>query len=337
MNKKGFAIIILLLILLTGCKSTIDTNEFELTDESSEEESFSGETIGELSHGVSWSEDETDYILRYQGGVMKIPYQYCGSGVAKNVGFLIYINGIAQPYKLEGISDEDKYLQVIEGEDSELHEFVFSFIPITGQQGETAEICIESVTNPDFKPDLKNDYSYGFSHKTLEAKYDLYFDESVDLDFQQINTKNRIIEAEVHSDICTSDIKDSIISNEEYDLQKEVYFDLIIDGKTALLDEKYDITNQNEIEASMIIFGHPGVTYRVSWYLDHMLLTGSEEEYYDIELLSEKYSEVKVRIDTSELDGNTLYVVAVPINADDFPEDSIQTIKTSSIYLFTED
>lgn len=120
----------------------------------------------------------------------------------------------------------------------------------------------------------------------------------------------------------------------ELDLDTSVYSDLIIDDNSMLLDSKLNIVDKNIVHVSYIMMGHPGVKYKVNFYLNHQLLEDVSKDRNEIELTTGKMNTIEFDLDLSEFKNGTFYAVAVPVNADDYPEDGIQTIKYQSIHLY---
>lgn len=134
--------------------------------------------MGALSHGFFNPKinDNGEMIpLIYNGEELKIDYTVNASGKAKNIGFLIFIDGLPQPYK---INEEEsyEYLHVLDlVEDNKDIPLSFMFTPITEKKGDTFRISITSVYNPAFIPDMKETSNYGGYHLTLEVVSSLAF------------------------------------------------------------------------------------------------------------------------------------------------------------------
>lgn len=332
-------------LLMTGCGKEISTDEFNINSsenvvESSNElnsEINKQETIGTVSHGVNWSEQEKEYSIVYNGGKLDIPYEMNGSGICTSVGFLIYIDGIPQPYILKDVDEEYKYMHIIEGEENTDTEFVISFIPVTGKVGDKVSLSINSIANPSFVPDMVNTFDYGMSHQSLEAMYDITFNQDTEI-MPEVTDNLSIMsnESNKQTDIDKDEkvyIQDKSLEA-ELDLDTSVYSDLIIDDNSMLLDSKLNIVDKNIVHVSYIMMGHPGVKYKVNFYLNHQLLEDVSKDRNEIELTTGKMNTIEFDLDLSEFKNGTFYAVAVPVNADDYPEDGIQTIKYQSIHLY---
>src|SRR5690606_24823954 len=127
-------------------------NPFEVNDEATG-------ILDAMSHGFANPEldesGEARLPLYYDGGELEINYFVNASGRAKNVGFLVFIDGKPQPYKINTTEARYEYMHIFElEEDDKDTPFTFIFTPVTGKQGDTLDIIITSVYNPAFMPDI---------------------------------------------------------------------------------------------------------------------------------------------------------------------------------------
>lgn len=326
-------------LLITGCGKEISTDEFKISDSENTEDSRNEqqETIGVVLHGANWSEEEEEYSFIYNGGQLEIPYMMNGSGICTSIGFLIYMDGIPQPYMIKGVDEEYKYMHVIEGEENTDKEFVISFIPVTGKVGDKLTLSINSIANPSFIPDMVSTFSYGMSHKSLEAVYDITFqkeDECVLEAADELSIMSNV--SNKQTDIDKEEktyIQDKSLES-ELDLDTSVYSDLIIDDHSMFIDSKLDISDKDVVHVKYIMMGHPGIKYRVSFYLNHQLLADKTKNMQEFELATGKMNTIEFDLDVSDYEEGSLYAMAVPVNAMDYPKDGIQTKKYQSIHLY---
>ena len=344
MGKMSVAGLLCGIFLLAGCGKEVSTDEFVInnaesvaeteTNAENDEALAKTEYIGTLMHGVNWALDEKDYSFAYEGGELEIPYTMNGSGICTSVGFLVYVNGMPQPYMIKDTEEEYKYMHIIEGDENQDVDFTISFIPIIGEAGDKVSLRIGSIANPSFIPDMVNTFDYGMSHNTIEANYDILFQK----DAEKV--------PKVDDNLCllkTSYKQNTEIDKEEMeymtgetkpDLETSVYEDLKIDEDSMLLDRKSNISGKVKVHVTYIIMGHPGVKYRVCFYLNHQLLTEESGEVYELELATGKMSILEFDMDVSQVTDASFYAVAVPVNAEDYPDDVISTIKHPSIHLY---
>jgi hypothetical protein len=160
-----------LALLLTGCSvqnggtssylyedtpdSSVVDNPFATNPED--------EILGQLEHGTEKLTDENDNVIpfEYNGGTMTLEYHVSASGTAKNVGFLVFLDGIPQPWKMNN-QGESAYLQYVQVEEDDVETpFTISFEPVTGHSGDTLKLTVCSIYNAQFQPDMISTSSYG--------------------------------------------------------------------------------------------------------------------------------------------------------------------------------
>lgn len=362
MSKKGGVILkkswffrliysFVIVVLATGCSNqSPDKNESDITN-SDHDNPFevNDEDTGVMSaigHGIVNPEmdesGEKRAPIHYNGGELEIDYFVNASGKAKNVGFLVFVDGIPQPYKLNMTESAYEYMHIFDlEEDDKDTPFTFRFTPVTGKQGDTLDLAIASVYNPAFRPDMKETSSYGGYHTTLQAIYSLYFERNADTlgssDIPENDYLNKV-------DLSTEPITDELLERHsgmvEVDLEaletrvlSEVYFD---GDYNVWKDGNLQVNDNGTLSVTFKIFGHPGVRYQNTFYSNHQALTTKDgKTSFETVLEKGEVAVVDVEIDLERLeDFNTFYVVSTPMNSADFPEDVLDLIKTDSILLY---
>ena len=213
----------------------------------------------------------------------------------------------------------------------------FYFTLNTGKAGDKVSMSINSIANPLFIPDMVNTFDYGMSHQSLEAVYAITFQQNAECALEvtdelsimsNVSNKQTDIDKEEKKYIQDKSLEP------ELDLDTSVYSDLIIDNNSMFVDSKLDIADKNVVHVSYIMMGHPGIKYKVNFYLNHQLISDKSKNINEIELTTGKMTTIEFDLDVSEFTDGTFYAVAVPVNADDYPADGIQTIKYQSIHLY---
>lgn len=333
-------------VFMTACGKELSTEEFmpdstEYT-ESGEDISWEPdwamqEIIGGLMHGANWAEDEENYSFTYGGGELEIPYMMIGSGICRNTGFLLYLNGVPQPYKIKGQEEDYRYMHIIEGGEDTEEDFVFCFVPVTGNSGDQMTLSINSISNPAFLPDMVETFDYGMSHGTIEAAYRVSFWEDAKEQPEGADVLNLVSGAElVQSDIDKEEkayMEESKMET-KLDLEHKIYSDLRMDGESMELNRKFELNGKDTVHISYVMMGHPGIRYRVSFYLDHRLLTDGEQSVYEVELETGKMTTVEFDLDASAITDSSFYAMAVPVNAEDYPEEVFSIMKYNTIHMY---
>lgn len=347
-------LLIIIVILLAGCsKEKLDTiepdaihdnnaNPFETNDEE-------GGILGSLSHGYDNPEldekEESMLPLSYDGGELVIDYFVKASGKAKNVGFLIYVDGIAQPYKVNETDSPYEYMHILDlEEDDKDTPFTFIFTPVTGKKGDTVNVTISSVYNPSFMPDMKETSSYGGYHDTLvTTPRSLVFNKDVDpLDHSNLSTNVDLSDVRLLTEPVTDELMERLSATQlrsidSETLETEVFNEVNIENKQDV-EDTFQINDSGKLPVTFKIFGRPGVTYKHTFYLNHKALSNEEGEIsFETALTKGDVSVIEVELDLDKLDDfNTFFVVSTPVNQEDFDDDEygVHLLKTSSILLY---
>lgn len=350
MKYWSMVVVILCCLLLGSCSKyklediedndaiiEVTDNPFDSNDDA--EESSSTESIGGISHGITDKRENLwdNNNLLYKGGEITLDYFIVAEGIANKSGFLVFVDGIPQPYKINDTNNEYKYMHEFILNDGELTEFKFIFTPVTGVKGDTLPIAIISITNPLFKPNMIDITSYGYTHQILECNYNIYFEQSFDnteLKEQQIQG---ITFVESSSKLMS---KDEITEYEnqipfEFNFEKDVYIQLFIEDENMKLEPSYFIDSNEKLNVNFKILGHPGLIYRNVLYYDHTPIYYSDVNYFQTKLQKGYIEEISFEIDLTQLEpGGTFYVISIPINSDEYPNDVIVAKKFRSIYLY---
>lgn len=338
LNAKGVIAALLVMCIFTGCgkeqKFDVDAVEDSINHFEEASDTQNTEVIGTISHGIVWSSEEVDE-LQYEGGEMEISYKVNASGTAASCGFLIFIDGIPQPYKVKDITKEYESLHIFKFEEETDETFFFVFTPVTGKKGDCLSICIVSIINPGFYPDRKETFSYGHSHKALEGIYTLKFLDDAE------NSSDNIegIKIGENLDITENTIKQEELERytehgEELSLDQDVITELYIEDEDMQLSESYEIGEKDKIHMKYKIMGHPGLKYKTTFYIDHNPIVIDGEIAVTSHLKNGEVEKMEFDLDASQLENKTFYAISVPCNKEDYPNDPVCLYKTNSILFY---
>lgn len=350
--KKIFLVVILFAMILAGCEhkslnvnqitsNSITKDPFQSKENSVEESAT--DTIGSISHGIIVSnESKTDNgTILYNGGELELSYFVKVTGIANKCGFLVYIDGIPQPYKIQkgNTVSDDGYMHQLELEDNKEFDFKFVLTPIVGKKGEILPISIVSITDPLNHPNMKKTVNYGYTHQILASNYNIKYNSGTKVTQDIKNGSLNVLEGVSITDtLLTDSIKKQFntgfLSN-NLDYEKSVYSKLYINDVDQTLEASYDIHGKKKIHITFQLTGHPGIEYKNILYFNHMPLNWNEVNSFQTELKKGKVAVVDIDLDVSKLNGNgTFYIVSVPCNANDYPNDVITIQKTNSIFFY---
>lgn len=290
--------------------------------------------IGSLHHGFASNEiDENNQIIPiyYNGLELCIEYKVTASGTAKNVGFIIFVDGEPQLYKTS-LDGEYSYMSAINlKEDNVSENFSFIFTPSIGKQGEILSLYVMSIYNPNFKPDMISSSNYGMYHSELSAYQNIVFNTDVESPSRNLDQINDLL---ISSEYLADDIMQKIQSTSMFSLTDE-QLNNHVHTTTFYNDE--NILNSNlsydreSINVEYMIYGVPTANYKTTFFLNHEPISDS----YETVLQKGKLAVISFDIDPSILSGmDTFYAISVPTNELDFKDELVNLKKSQSILLY---
>ncbi|MFD3259602.1 beta-glucanase/beta-glucan synthetase [Paenibacillus lentus] len=349
MRKLWIYVFIVIIAIVAGCShKNQSTNEPDSLNSTTNTTNNPFETdqkdtviMGSMSHrfdNLLFDEKGQVLPLQYNGGELNIDYSVSASGEAKNVGFLVFIDGIPQPYKMNTSEAPYEYMHIFElKEDDKDTPFTFVFSPVTGNEGDTMHVSVTSVYNPGFRPDMKESSSYGGYHKTLESGISLVFNKDAEkIDFTSVVQQEILSNVEISTELVTKELLKKISPLKELsmeDIGKRVFTQLLVNNEVR--DQNFQVDKNGILHVTFKLFGHPGVRYKNTFYINHNALTYKEISSFETVITEGNVSVFDADIHLEHLeDYSTFYVVSVPMNASDFPDDVILLEKTPSLLLY---
>lgn len=294
--------------------------------------------LGAIEHGESnpnHAEDQSKIPFEYNGGEFVLEYNFQSEGVLDSVGFLLFIDGIPQAYKVDDSQAEYEYCHTFSVEKTMPKEFSFIFTPSVGSAGETLNLTIVSITKPDFKPDMEQSTSYGWYHQILTNEVDLHF--NVDPDpAQYLAVKELFFSVNVSEEKITASFLENELAQNGWDgvtldtLNDGVYTTISYDGN--LVYDNINVSYQDKLAVRFTLCGAAGSKYQVSFMADHQPVSNNAILSYQASVTKGNLLIIDAVIDISKLDNfTTFYCMAVPMGEPESP-----VYKTNSILLYKE-
>ena len=336
---------LMLLGILAGCSGNESPRESSTTESISSQNPFQQNeenpmNMGAISHGsrnINIDENERLLPLVYQGEEVYFEYYVNAIGNAKNVGFLMFIDGIPQPYRIDSIDAPNEYMHIFNLESDNIDlPFTFIFSPVIGNQGDDLSVSIISIYNPSFRPDMDKTTSYGGYHEILPAAYTLHFE--TDAEPLDVTSDTVYGTVSLSNEPVTSQLLDTLSSNGMRDIDtdifnREIFSLLYFDGE--LERDNLQIAESGTLQVRYLLCGRSGIEYETTFYINHQPIASSEGFSHSTAIDKGFISTFTFDIDLDKLeDFSTFYIVSVPINAADYPDEIFEPIKTQSILLY---
>lgn len=289
-----------------------------------------------LSHGIQVTDPERRPEIAYTGGECMVNYSVSASGIGRDFGFLLYVDGIPQPYKLT-LEGKYAYLHPVSlAEDGEDQPLTFYFVPVTGAADTTSTLAVTSLTNPLFQPDMVETSSYGRYHGALSAEYPIRLAADPPSPPEQVALNKCILNMNCQALPITSDYLETR-GWELGQLSKGIYQFITYNGEV-----RYDNLAVSSDACAAIHYelaGIPGMRSQTTFYIDHTPIADADGRVvFDNTFSSGEVIAYDFEIDITKLgDFSTFYAVTVPLDTDDYPDDPISTLKTESILLWNKE
>ncbi len=332
--------IILFNVLFVSCASNepidVSSIEKEVAEELAEDPFKEAESqmkvLGSLGHGLNDKLDENEFI-EYSGTDVEVDYYVELEGNVNNIGFLLFLKGEPQPYKIKGAETEYEYMHPLTV-DEERKQFTFQFTPIVGKKGEVLELQVISIYNAAFIPDMTTTSAYGNYHHALPTIIDRVKmvenapDQGVSLEEYGSNIVISPSQQAVNITEEFLDVKFHKIEMEE--LNTYVFSRIHYNGETTY--SNINLSQLDKFEVSYYLFGVPNAEYVTTVYIDHKPIYSTE-----VTLQKGKYEQIDLELDTTQLDGlNSFYVMSVPKTERKYDEEIVIMDKTDTILLYKD-
>ena len=95
--------------------------------------------------------------------------------VMQRTSAFLFLGGKAQPYSLTQDGELSYCHSIHTNGNGTVKNFSLFLQPIAGKTGETLDVTVISIYNPDFKPDMVETSGYGIYHSELPISFQLHF------------------------------------------------------------------------------------------------------------------------------------------------------------------
>ncbi len=269
--------------------------------------------------------DDVSGYYDYTGGELHAYFHFEGTDDYSvcGIGFLLYLDGIPQPYKTD---DEPwySYLHVFYPEyHSEVdaaignatnHDFDLYFIPVTGEEGDALELYGTPVSNPYMDP-RDGEFNYFLvQNSARDAPARIIF-HATPPELELPEVPDQLLS---HTVTYADESKLQSWTSEQLQTRHEY-------GYTINGEKRPEHTNswvwpgfdQEPITLDFYIYGSSYVKYTLVCYKDYQPISIDPEDIVYVEVKDGQRTNIQVQIDMSDFDGSTpisFMTVLVPRN-----------------------
>lgn len=330
MKRVFISAVIVVLLFVSGCGSLDVRNSSESAalnpTEQAEESGLDEGQSDEIKFGYSTESEDMDVYL-YNGETLNVPFQLeVGKATGHDVGFLIFIGGVAQSYSVQyadGSVSEEGVMQRFKLSEEGKQTFSFLINPSVGKKGDKLGIYVCGMIYPSFQPDDVEQPSYQYYGSLSQV-----VPQQVKFEADSKNNGIQVMKAENGLDL-TDEIINSIkmFSSEETEeiLKGNLYGQLYQNSESEPLIE----SDNGKITLHLQLYGGVEGIYNTTIFINHEPVTIDGMDCIQSQMTANKMSVCEITLDISDYEYlNTIYAVTVP--ADDAYLDSYPAEKTNS-------
>ena len=307
-----------LLVLLASCASeptanpsaeeTVEnlfTTSPPTTEDSAPTEAEEFPTDGWFTHGFL---DKSPLV--YTGGEAQISFRLAGEGApaAAGVGYLLFLDGRPQPYRLyEG--QEYAYLHTIPLVRNQDMTVTFSFIPVTGGEGDTLSLYFQSVHGPNLRPSDGYAFDAAGHVKLMPLRKEIMFQAS-----PPVQTLPEVPERVLSWNARYVDaLPEDTEGWSAQDLLKKTVYRTAINGEKE--NGTIPLQPGEPVKVQQEIWGAPGAQFSILCYINGLPVSIREENLIFTENQQGKRLELEINLDISDIEEEAvLYVITIARN-----------------------
>ncbi len=279
--------------------------------------------IGSFSYG--WP-DERD-VFTYSGEPLVIPFKLTGTteGSPQEVGLLLFVDGIAQPYSAvlsDGTELADAYMQTFMLEQDVENIFDLVFQPVTGRAGDNLSIQAVTILRPSYLPEGAENPNYGLYHSAnMTIPLQIAFEKDAPAEGQ--NTAANSYEI--------VDIPKSITDSDEYfglenSKDTNIYLSVI-----PAEDENSSViySRDGSVTFKVRLYGGPEADHNITVFVNHQPVQVDGAASLLVRTQKDKMVEATITLDASAFGvNNTIYAIASSTGRD---SGLTETVKSPSV------
>lgn len=322
-------------IVLTGCTKYSDIenvsegrgaegNPFDLQEIEAENSSV------DASYGW-WitNYDNKKRIIDYSGKSITLDIRFDNVDAACESGIVIFIDGIAQQYKINN-SGKERYIHTITLGEKSRKDISLTFIPKFAGKAREHEMYVASIYNPEYRASKENPGYGNYGNLLPGLAWKINYNSGDNMKLADVQVVYKELTDDIKSKYISQNNSGMIINK----LDSQLVSNFIQDGKKIMGSE----VNTSK-KLTVQLFGGEEVTYRICAMIDNELgKVFSGNAYCDVTIKKNKITEFELdfnKVSKRISDYSSLYFMLCPMADDGFNEDFLID-KTNSLYLLTK-
>lgn len=294
-----------------------------------------------MSHGAKKPDRNKDGEIKpfiYQGGEVSLEYTFNAEGKGKTIGFLLFVNGKPQPYRIDE-NTEEEYCHIFPITDNKSEDFVIHFTPKEGKKGETLQVIIDGIYHAGYLPDMKNTSGWGFYHSHMPMEYQLKMKADASGDAATA-TQNIMKDLKVEKQKVSRKFLKEELMEQGYSevttkmLEQGDYHSITFDGHPEF--DYLNVKGKKKVHVVYKICGRSGIAYYTTFFINHQPVSDTVA----VKFSKGGMSVIEADIDIEALKENSaFYAITVPGYTGRYSESdiTIDVLKSNSILLYQKE
>lgn len=317
-----------------------DGRDDDKKDSFTKAEEDSQEAYG-MTHGAKKPNRNKDGEIKpfiYQGGEVSLEYTFNAEGKDKTIGFLLFVNGKPQPYRVDENTKEE-YCHIFPITDNKDEDFVIHFTPKEGKKGETLQVIIDGIYHAGYLPDMKTTSGWGFYHSHLTEEYQLKMKADASGKAAAVS-KNIMKNLKVEKQKVSRKLLKEELPEQGYPevttemLEQGDYHSITYDGQPQF--DYLNVKGKKKVHVVYKICGRSGLAYRTTFFINHQPISDTA----DVKFPKGGMAVIEADIDVEALKENSaFYAITVPEFTGGYSGSDIllDVLKSNSILLYQKE
>lgn len=265
-------------------------------------------------------------------------YTFNAEGKGKTIGFLLFVNGKPQRYRIDD-NGEEEYCHIFSIADNKDEDFVIHFTPREGKKGETLQVMIEGIYHAGYLPDMKETSGWGFYHSHMPMEYQLKMRADASGDAAAVS-KNIMKELKAQEQKVSRKFLTEELVEQGYPevttemLEQGDYHSITYDGRPKF--DYLNVKGKKKVHVVYKVCGRSGVAYRTTFFINHQPVSDTA----DVKFSKGGMAVIEADIDIEALKENgAFYAITVPEYTGRYSESDItlDVLKSNSILLYQKE
>ncbi len=309
-------IFLVMIVLVSGCKNEKNENssqttqnsenhqevtEVEATEiEETEDFDFKEQAVGYDVYDTTWEQE----VYTYAGEELQMKFEIASMPVQAEFSFLVFIDGVLTPYcsNVDSVYSKRQLFKTEKGEKKS--EYTLSFKPAYGKKGETYDLEVLLLDNPQYMLKDTSWLSFAPNHSIMTVS-------KKKLDYQADTIKNEDISNTFEVRDLTAEVENEF-ANDYAEGGNNLNAMLFFTFLTEPMDSKENreegqgylsVKKGEKLKLYLPFLGLSG-EYRVSLYINYEPIAAFDgKNYFDVTVQRDKYTEKKIELDLSKYSG----------------------------------